>query len=441
MKKLFSSLLALLFLANTLSAQAFETPEKALKAASKAYSSYQLDQKGNATKLDEAAKAIDFATASDALKGDVKTWMTAGNIYSELVNRADLTLMLTKKPDPTFNPSVAVTAYKAYKTALGLATKKWDKADAVKGLMDAMNKVRNAGSTLYQGKKYADAYEAFAAVPDINKLMVANGEKSPLTQADINTYSYYAASSAQQAGKNDEAYVIYKGMYDAKADSNFVYDNLYKMTIDKDEAQALKYLEEGVAKYPKDNNLLFGQINYYLKKNKLNELLDKLKVAIEREPNNLSLYSTLGGVYDNLYQAEIKAGGPKASEYFDNALNYYNQALAKDSKNFDSNYSAGALHYNKAAGLIAEANKLGDDMSAAGLKKYEAKAKEAKDAFNVSLPFFKKAEAMNANDKNTLIALKEIFARLDDFTSSNEFKKRIEVLDSGKKNEASFFKL
>jgi hypothetical protein len=59
--------------------------------------------------------------------------------------------------------------------------------------------------------------------------------------------------------------------------------------------------------------------------------------------------------------------------------------------------------------------------------------------FKTALPYFKIAEKLNPNDTNTLIALKEIFARDNDFEKSGEFKKRLETVQGGGKNESSYF--
>ena len=79
------------------------------------------------------------------------------------------------------------------------------------------------------------------------------------------------------------------------------------------------------------------------------------------------------------------------------------------------------------------------DSSKAGLKKYDELRKLVLTQFDDALPFFKQAESLNANDRNTLIALKEIFARKDDLATSTEFKNRLDVIEAGGQNDASYF--
>jgi len=66
-----------------------------------------------------------------------------------------------------------------------------------------------------------------------------------------------------------------------------------------DKSGAGSILSEGREKFPNDAGLLFAEINLYLKDGRLNELTARLEQAIEQEPNNVSLYVTLGNVYDN----------------------------------------------------------------------------------------------------------------------------------------------
>jgi hypothetical protein len=59
--------------------------------------------------------------------------------------------------------------------------------------------------------------------------------------------------------------------------------------------------------------------------------------------------------------------------------------------------------------------------------------------FDQALPYFQKAESLDPNDTNTLIALNEIYARKEDELSL-EFKKRLDTVRSGGKNASSHFK-
>ena len=187
--------------------------------------------------------------------------------------------------------------------------------------------------------------------------------------------------------------------------------------------------------------LLFTEINFYLAEGRLPELTEKLEIAIEKEPNNVSLYATAGSVYERLHNLEKEQGNmDKANEYFDLAKQNYEMGLTKDANNASLIYSTGALYYNRAAAMTQELIKLGDDYSKEGQKKYETMKEKVDAEFALALPYFQKAEMADPNDANTVIALKEMYARMDQFEVSNEFKTRFETINAGGEVKGSYFK-
>ena len=77
--------------------------------------------------------------------------------------------------------------------------------------------------------------------------------------------------------------------------------------------------------------------------------------------------------------------------------------------------------------MTSELNKLSNDFSAAGTKKYNAIKSEMEGIFEQGLPFFQKAEELDPNDLNTMIALKEIYARKGKMDKAAEYKAKIEA--------------
>ena len=243
---------------------------------------------------------------------------------------------------------------------------------------------------------------------------------------------YITAASGYYGDKKEAAKPIFKTLFDLNSDKALVYEALFNIGLENKDPEAVKYLDKGRELFPDDSGLLFAEINYYLQEGKLDELTGKLKSAIEKEPNNASIYITLGNVYDQLTQKELEAGNTaKADEYFGLAMDYYNQTLEKDPDNFDAVYSQGALYYNKAAGMTEQINELSNDFSAAGTKKYDALKGEMDGYFGQALPYFEKAEKMNGKDLNTLVALREIYARTNQLDKVGPLKARIEAIQAG----------
>jgi hypothetical protein len=103
-------------------------------------------------------------------------------------------------------------------------------------------------------------------------------------------------------------------------------------------------------------------------------------------------------------------------------------------------YATGLLIYNRGAAMSQELVELGNDFSKEGQRKYEALKTKVDAEFEKALPYFQKAEMSDPNDLSTLIALKEMYARNDEYEISNEFKARIEKVQDGEKIEKSYFK-
>lgn len=442
MKSLFLSLVLVIGFAGALSAQ--DDAEKAYKLAARALSTFNLDPANNGAKLEEAKTEIDKAIQGEAVAAMAKTWITRGQVYNALCSKEVTQIYVN--PEAQLSPAVeanAQAALDAFQKAPGLTDKKYEIKEAYQGMTETAQYFNAYGNAMLQKGEYAAAFPSLKAVFDINKKLETAGEKPVFANPEDGlNHEYVTAFCAYQADDMASAKAMFQELYEKDYKEAGVYSTYFSiLTQEGNEAEAMKVMDKGKSYFPGNTELLFAEINFFLQNNRLDDLVDKLKLAIEKEPNNVSLYTTLGSVYDNLFQRELEAGNSaKADEYFNEAMNYFNQGLAKDPKYVDAIYSVGALYYNKAASITKELKALESDLSKAGIQKYNAKKEEMFGLFEKALPFFQKAESINPNDRNTLIALKEIYAKEDDLALSNEFKRRLEVLDGGGTNTESYFK-
>ena len=245
------------------------------------------------------------------------------------------------------------------------------------------------GSNCYSFKNYECAFNNFMKVITIGDLPIIN-------KKDTAIY-YYSALSGQLAGKNQEAIELYKKSIELgfTVDGNaYNYlDQAFKSVGDKE--SGLKYLEEGFTKYPKNQNVLFSLINYYLERNEdASKVVGYLDKAIQDDPSNASLYHAKGVLYDKIGDAE-------------NAITCYKKAIEINSSFYDSYYNLGAVIYNKGVKLLEEANKIPPKE----IEKYDATIAKANEEFKNSLPFFEKAFELKPDDKFTAETLKNIYFR------------------------------
>jgi tetratricopeptide (TPR) repeat protein len=429
MNKLILTLVALVFATSFALAQ---DGKKSLKEASKSLSKYTSDPFGNAGALDEALANLESAFQDAAISSDVKSWLTRGEIFFNIADSQNKNKLIN--PDFAItNPQAGMNALAAYEKALEMAEKKGDKKDAIKGIKSLEEVLNNLGINLYQSEDFLGAYQNFNAELHAQDLLKANGEASRLDgEGLLADKLYFAGLTAFYAQNFEDSAAKLKKTLEQNKEEGTLYQILFEALnkIGKSD-EAFSYLEKGRTKFPEDSGLLFSEINYYLQQGKLAEMISKLEEALAKEPDNISVILTLGQVYDQLQVKSNEAGDlVKGQEYFEKALEYYQKALAVNPESFDQNYSIAALYYNRAAGLTPSLNEAANDFSAAGSKKYDAIKEEMSTYFDKALPYFLKAESLKSTDRNTLIALKEIYVRKDMFEKSNEYKERLEALNN-----------
>lgn len=415
--------------------------EKEVKKADKLVGLYLLDTKTGKDKLIEAKSIIDVSSKDPAVADLYKTYLVKGKVYNELAAMDNTDLILSSKHKLVYEDA-GIISYEALNSALQKAVKSFEKKDVLAIMQELSQYLNNFGSTLYASggqnpAKFLMAAKNFEAVIKINQALKDGGQKQILeSNDDINRQKYIVAVCAK-AGKEDAMAIKYfeelesVNYNDSTNAGAVVYESLYNHYALSDESKADAFLTKGRSKFPNETNLLFAEINSFIKKGKLNELIDKLKLAMEKESKNLSIKSTLANVYDNLSQKEFEVGNlSKGDEYQAESFKYYDMVLAEDPNNAGALYSKGALFYNRAAQVSKEVNKLANDYSAAGTAKYNSKKAEMESYFDKALPFLEKADSLDPNDINTLIALKEIYAKKGMFDKSNAAKSRLEKLKS-----------
>jgi hypothetical protein len=87
------------------------------------------------------------------------------------------------------------------------------------------------------------------------------------------------------------------------------------------------------------------------------------------------------------------------------------------------------MHYNTAVEIFNKTQNL--PMSKE--KEYNAGKLKYTNLFNKSLPYLERANKLSPNDMNTLISLKEVYAKTNNFNKVTEIKKRIDSLKVKKK--------
>jgi len=446
MKKILFALLGILLTVGT--AQAQDDAVKLSKSAGKALAAYSQDPAGNGSKLVEAKTKIDQALQTPEAQALASAWLVKGDVYSARIQN-EMAMQQVNPNAKLTGDNDALEAFNAYRTAYEKPeAKKYEKEQAIDGIVQIQPLVINVGVSKYNDKEFEKAFFAFRASLEAHEILKASKKKSVLDDPKEYTDQVFFTALLASLGKRcNDAVSFYEILYNKGTDSVGVYEGLYNCKLElKDEAGALKILQEGRKKFPEEGSLLFAEINYYISKGRLNELTGSLEHAINKEPGNASLYRALGDVYNNLFTALMEDStktreqkAPKLKEYADLAKANFKTAIDKEPNNVDFNYSLGALLYNE-TNIIAQEMNATSFTTAAGQKRYQELKTEMLKDVDEALKYFQKAESLDPNDMSMLAALIQAYGRKEDDALYLEFKKRLDVVKKGEKNAASYFK-
>lgn len=337
-----------------------------------------------------ARKYIDEASVHEKTINDEKTWNYRGQIYLEIA----------KSNDPEVKAAVANPLDEAYRSFARSAELEarggYKRADPARAMAIIGGMYLNAGIDAFSAKEYEKALSHFEKSVEISK-------KNNV----VDTLSYYNAALAAERAKNyEKAALYYNECINANSGGAKIYQYLAEVhTKQGDKEKAFEVILAGRQAFPTDNNLVKDELNYYLLSGKNKEAYDKLKLAIEAEPENVMLHYSLGVVSDNLANAE-GISEADAAKYITEAETAYKKALEIDPDNFEALYNMGALHFNQGVKIVEVANTITDNV------KYSKEVKKADAKFNLAIPYLEKALEINPDDQSTLSSLKQLYARM-----------------------------
>lgn len=285
------------------------------------------------------------------------------------------------------------TGLQSYKDAMANPSKKDDFAETIKQTMTLGSvMIFNCGSKFYNEKKYKEAAEAFEA----SAMM-----KDVIGVPDTLAY-YNAALSYERMKMYDKEVEMWKKTVELNYGKGDSYSGLATaLNRSNKPDEAIKVIQAGRAKYPKDQGLIIAEVNYHLGKGDNAAAEKSINEAIAIDNKNATLFFALGSVYDNLKQ-------------FDKAEASYKKALEIDPKYFDALYNLGAMKYNEGAEIINKIKDIADDAE------YTKGKNSADEKFKEARPYIEKAREINPKDRGNLEMLKNIYVRVGELEKANE---------------------
>jgi tetratricopeptide (TPR) repeat protein len=344
---------------------------------------------------DKAKEAIDKAIVHPKTVDDAKTWMYRGIIYLNLVFSEDF---------DSIDDNPLEKSFTSFKEAVKLdPDDDLKRAEEIDPRVEAIGQQYfaygvddfNAGDFAEAANKFKKSYDVGLYINKIDTLALLN-----------------AALASVRSEQYKQSLDYYEELMELGFNESDVYKNMalaHRNLGDNDAMFAT--LRAGREKYPDDAGLMLEEINAYLAIGEGAKVVDDLKILVEKDPNNYSIFFVLGTIY----------GDETSEEMFDmeQAEMYYLKALEINPDYYDAVYNLGALYINESNKLQVEANELPLDAT----EKYDEMTEEANSIIKKALPLLEKSNELQPGNEETLNVLKSIYVRFnmtDKLESLNE---------------------
>jgi hypothetical protein len=287
----------------------------------------------------------------------------------------------------------------------------------------------NKGVNEYQNKKYVNAYKSF--------------DNYRALSPEDTTAIFYTALAATNAGSVDPKYYQYAiSNYNKLVTTKYsknpqAYLDMSAIYLHvKDTVGALKAVNEGVIKYPKDSELRKRQIEIALQTGKQNDIISSVETAIANDPKNKTLYYYSGLTYSQIADADfanlgkIKDPAAKAAmrqKVLDNyvkAAEMYKKGLEIDPNYFEANLNLGYVLMRPAIDTYNAANSLPANKQ----KEYEQQIAKAGAQFEIAKPYLLKAVELNPKSIDALTNMMNYYRGKKDNANAAKMKAQIDAL-------------
>lgn len=358
--------------------------------------------------LAKAAEYIEPAISDPKSGASEKTWRYRGEIYRLIAMGEDEKLkgMFQDAVDRSIDSYLRANELDvkgSYKTENGLALR------ALQGFS------LNSGNEAFTAKQYDQAIALYA-----------NSERVAKNFGAVDTNAIFNSALAYEAkGDLENAIRRYRESLTLGYSKPEIYRYIASLERKSEKMDAaINTLREGMAKYPKDKDIMLDLMSYLLNAGRSEEAEEIVKLALEADPNNAVLYSVLGSLYDG--KANPKEGpAPEEGEmmkWYAMAEEAYKKSIEVDPAFFDSYFNIGVLYNNRAAYEYEKCNKIKSD------SEYMKCKKVADDIYLKAQPYFEQAHALKSDDLQTIQQLMKLYAKTSDQAKFDAMKAKYDAL-------------
>lgn len=345
------------------------------------------------------------------------TWYTAGRIGYDMAYKEMNKFYLQQQPnydvmakglDMMFTNYMEANKYDSYQDKKG-RVKYENRKKMVGDFKELHDQYINAGiNAADNNRDYELAYTLLNEYLQISDSEMF-GEKPIKVDSTYNDIKYYAAFYARRAEKEDEAIKLLEELKPIKfKNSPFVFQTLSEIYMAKaDTLKAEATLEEAVAMFPSDANVIGSLVNQYMMTGKSEKAVENLDKLVNSDPTNVQY---------KVVKASVLAIQMKE---FDKAKNTLLPLVEGGSKDASVLFEMGRIWALDGMNKLDKAQDIEDN------NEYNAAVKEAKTCFSKALEYYEPArESMSKDDSNyeTLLqSIREMYVRLGQ-TNSDAYK-------------------
>ena len=336
--------------------------------------------------LQKAKTSIDLAAEHEETKNEARTWHYYGIVYYKIAAYPEFHDLDPEALDKSFAAFAKIPALDPE-----YANDRQNMFDIYQHIQSITSNYFNRGAVAYENGEYAEAIKCYLAAYNSMLVIGQQDNEALLIAAQIALYN---------AKEYEKTVEICNQLLAAQHESPKVYQYLavaYSQMGNDEEM--LKYINEGRAKFPEDDNLVNEQINAYLKLKREAEIIDQIKEMANKNSENSVYCLIIGTIYSN-----------QESELYnvDSALVYYNRAIEINPTDENAYINVGSMYIDKSAALINKANELPLDK----FKEYDELIAEARVFDEKALPYVEKAYELVPGDDAIKQALRTLYVRL-----------------------------
>lgn len=353
----------------------------------------------------EAKQYIDEAYNNESTSNDAKMWNYRSKIYLEIA-----------KQKKELDSEAILKATEAYLKCIQkdkkgrVIVRKWTKEeDVLNGLVNCGVLLFNFATEMYNNGSYKSSIAYYQEILNVIPFDSDDQFKSRNITNETIYMRLYMSLFKMKDYLNAKRYL--QKLIDNNYNDPKVYQYMSNIFVEEgNNDKALEYLSQGREIFEDDQQLINDEINMYIRLNRKDELIAKLTIALEKDPENEVLLDIRGTVYYNI-------------DDFTNSEKDFRELLEINPNSFNANSILASILINNANILIEKSNKTSNNSL------YEKYRIDSDALLHSSLPYLEKAFNIDPKNKMNLEMLKQIYYKVGDYKKSSEIKKILENLN------------